>query len=67
MRRIELILDELDWDVIQNEMARSQACRDEDGPILPDGESNLPGAILAEAIRSLNEYRDLFSSQRGNQ
>ena len=67
MRRIELILDELDWDVIQNEMARSQACRDEDGPILPDGESNLPGAILAEAIRSLNEYRSMYDAERGHQ
>ena len=63
-REIVLILDEDDWDTIQNEFAQRQADRMDDGeggtrPILPEGESNDAGAMVAEIIRDLDEYRSL--------
>lgn len=63
MRTIVLELDEDDWNTIQNEIARQQAFRDEDGPMLPDGESNMTGAIIAEAIRNLEEYRAIWEAE----
>ncbi len=66
-RRIILDLDEQDWDTIQAEFSRRQGgLRMSDGTLVsvPDGESNLAGAMLAEIVRDLNEYRDLFNSQR---
>jgi hypothetical protein len=64
LRKIELVLDDLDYDVIQKEITDYQVhCRRiaPAGPtILPDGESNLAGAIIAECVRSLNEYRKMF-------
>ena len=62
MRQIILELDEDDWNTIQSEFARQQRCRDKDGVILPDGTSNLPGAMLAEAIRNLEEYRAMWEA-----
>lgn len=62
-RTITLVLDELDWDTVQSEIARSQAFRDKGGPLLPDGESNLAGAIIAEAIRNLEEYRAVWEAE----
>jgi hypothetical protein len=56
-RTIILELDELDYDCIQDFMAKEQLCRDKDGIILPEGESNLAGAIMAEAVRNLEEWR----------
>lgn len=64
MRTITLELDELDYDCIQGEIARRQAFRDKDGPLLPDGESNMVGAMLAEAIRDLEEYRAAWEAER---
>lgn len=65
-RSILLLLDELDYDTIQNELARRQAVRfpDGTGPIVPDGDSNLAGAMLAEAIRDIDEYRSIFNASR---
>ena len=63
MRTITLELDEDDWNTIQGELARQQAFRDANGPILPDGTSNMAGAIIAEAIRNLEEYRVLWESE----
>jgi hypothetical protein len=63
MRTIVLELDEDDWNTIQDELARAQAYRDKDGAILPEGESNLPGAIIGEAIRDLEEYRALWRAE----
>ena len=60
IRIITLKLDEDDWNVVQSEFARQQAFRDDEGPILPEGDSNLPGAMVAEAIRNLVEYRALL-------
>lgn len=63
MRSFTLELDEDDWNTIQSELARQQANRDEDGPILPEGASNMQGAMIAEAIRNLEEYRSLWDSE----
>ena len=62
-RTIVLELDEDDWNTIQGEFARQQSCRDKHGPLLPDGESNLVGAMVAEAIRDLEEYRASWEAQ----
>lgn len=61
-RMILLELDEADWNTIQNEFASRQSDRMSDGkggtiPILPEGESNDAGAMVAEIIRDLEEYR----------
>jgi hypothetical protein len=68
-RTLTLILDELDHITIQKEIAHRQArsrAIDPDGPtILPDGDSNLAGAIVAEIVRDLWEYRALWEVERG--
>lgn len=70
IRKMKLTLDELDYTVIQEEIAYRQARSrliDPNGPtILPDGESCLVGAILAEVVRDLREYRNIFESRRHN-
>lgn len=63
MRTITLELDEDDWDTIQGEIARRQSRRDKHGPLLPDGDSNMIGAMLAEAVRDLEEYRALWEAE----
>ena len=60
MRTITLELDEDDWNTVQSLIAEKQAFRDADGPILAEGTSNLAGACIAEAIRDLEEYRELW-------
>ena len=72
VREILLICDEDDWDAIQAEFARRQAHRMDDGnggtqPILPDGESNLAGAIVGEMARDLEDYRDFYDEQHPTQ
>ena len=62
-----LTLDELDYAAIQKEIAgrqeRSRAI-DPDGPtIVPDGNSCLAGAILAECCRDLIDYRDKYATE----
>lgn len=66
-REILLVLDEEDWDTIQSEFARRQASRIYDGeggtqPNLPEGESNDAGAMVAEMVRDLEEYRSLHET-----
>lgn len=67
-RQLVLLLDEADYDTIQAELARrQQRSRWQDaagGVILPEGESNLAGALLAEAVRDLDEYRSLYGSRQ---
>lgn len=68
-RALLLRLDEDDWNTIQGEIAKRQAYRMDDGsggtqPIIPEGESNDAGAILAEVVRDLDEYRDLYDLAR---
>lgn len=62
-RQIILELDELDYDAIQAEFCRQQKFRDDDGTVLPDGESDLAGAMVAEAIRNLEEYRAIWEAE----
>lgn len=62
-RQIILELDEEDWDTIQGEFSKRQSHRYKGGPMLPDGDSNLPGAMLAECIRDLDEYRSLYDAE----
>ena len=61
-RTIALELDEEDFDTIHAEFARQQQFRDKDGTLLPDGSSNLAGAMVAEAIRNLEEYRAIWEA-----
>ena len=65
--RMTLELDNLDYATIQWEIAYRQARSrliDPKGPTLvPDGESCLAGALIAECIRDLTDYR----IQAGNQ
>lgn len=65
LRRMELVLDELDYDTIQREIAHRQErsrWEDDGGTIIPEGDSDLAGAIIAEIIRDLDDYRDLSGS-----
>lgn len=64
-RTLTLELDEADWDTIQTELARRQAgVRWPDGGVvLPEGDSNLAGALIAEMIRDLEEYRAMYDSE----
>jgi hypothetical protein len=50
-KRLILDLDEDDFAALQEALTRRQLWRDQHGVILPDGESNLPGALLAEICR----------------
>lgn len=60
-RTITLILDEPDWNTIQDEIGKRQG-NALDMATMPDGDSTLVGAILAECIRDLDEYRSLWES-----
>ncbi len=66
--QIILECDDLDYDAIQKEIAlrqaRSRAIAPNSPTILPDGDSNLAGAIVAEMCRDLNDYRDLMRNQK---
>lgn len=66
LRRMELLLDDDDFDAIQAEITLRQV-RDHRAygeTLLPEGESNLSGALLAEVVRDLNDYRDLANYYR---
>lgn len=62
---ITLTLDEDDERTIQAAIAeyqrRHHAAFGE--TILPEGESCMAGAIIAELVRDLNEYRDLWNAE----
>lgn len=63
-RQIVLELDAEDFDDIQREIAhRQQRCRDEEGIVLPDGDGNLAGRIVAEIVRDLWEYRAIWEQE----
>lgn len=67
-RRMALELDQDDWDTIHSYIADYQARNKGDGgTIVPDGESNLAGAILAECVRDLLEYRALWAAEHGQE
>lgn len=70
-RSLVLVLDEPDWDTIHAYIADYQAASakvhamsgHKGGAILPDGDSNLAGAIMAECARNLLEYRSIWESE----
>lgn len=67
--KIILELDEIDYEIIQNEIAHRQARSRALGlteTLLPDGDSNLAGAIVAECVRDLNDYREMHDKERKN-
>ncbi len=59
MRKILLELDEADAETVDGYIADYQARNQaaDGGTIVPDGDSNLAGAIMAECVRDLLEYR----------
>lgn len=67
--KMELLLDEEDYRDIQKEIAQYQASSHKNfgSLIIPDGESNLAGAIIGEAVRSLWEYRQMFDAEHGKE
>lgn len=63
-RQIILEVDYDDFDAIQKEIAhRQQRCRDEEGVVLPDGDGNLAGRIVAEIVRDLWDYRAIWERE----
>lgn len=62
-RQIILDCDDDDFDAIQREFAIRQLRRRDGQTCLPDGESNLAGAMVAEMCRDLADYRDFLSSK----
>lgn len=63
-RVIVLELDELDYDAVQSAMARRQSVlRLPDGANLPDGSSNLAGALIAEICRGWLELREWYGAR----
>jgi hypothetical protein len=67
-RTITLVLDDLDYDLIQSEFThrqvRSRTIDPTGETIVPEGDSNLAGALVAEIVRDLNDYRDLSARRR---
>lgn len=68
MPQIVLDCDDDDYRDLQAEIARQQAAahqlKDRDGnPCYPEGTSNVAAVSLAEAVRSLWEYRALWESE----
>lgn len=57
-RQILLSLDDLDYDAIQEAIARRQLFR-----VMPDGESNTAGAVLAEICRGWVEFTDMSKEE----
>lgn len=57
-RSIVLVLDELDYKAIKDELKLR------DARPLPGGESNKAGAKIAEMVRDIREYRELSAKPR---
>lgn len=66
MPTMTLNLDELDFATIQREIARRQnrSRWPDGGVILAEGESDIAGSLIAEAIRDLEEYRSISGQKR---
>lgn len=60
--KIELIVDDDDYRDIQKEFAERQAHISQ-GFDLPEGESDLRGAMVGEIVRDLWEYRQLWEAE----
>ena len=53
LRTITLELDDMDYDAVQKEFSHRQTrSRDEFGTVLPDCDSNLAGAMVAELVQT---------------
>jgi hypothetical protein len=67
-RQLILELDEADWDTIHGYIAEfqrdSQRVAPKQPTIVAEGDSNLAGAIMAECVRDLLEYRDIMKAKR---
>lgn len=67
MKKIILELDDLDHEAISGYIASYQAESRKAFPgqptMLPDGDSNLAGAIMAECVRNLLEYRAIWRAE----
>jgi hypothetical protein len=63
-RTMTLSLDEDDWEAIQAEIARRQAASHAayGETLLPEGDSCLAGALIAEMVRDLEDYRSLYNA-----
>ena len=59
MRKMVLELDELDYDAVQMAITRRQCFR-----IMPEGQSNVAGAVLAEICRGWMEFIDLSKRKK---
>jgi len=64
MPSLVLQLDDEDFKTINAEITKRQKRSrwPDGGVILPEGESDIAGALVAEAIRDLNEYRSMFKA-----
>ena len=58
-KRFELILDPVDAETFDNEMAERRRRAD----LMPEYDGNFEGACVAEMIRDLNEYRQLADAR----
>lgn len=58
--KLEFEMDPDDYASLQQEFAERQRHRDQFGVMLPDGESDLPGAMIGLMCRELEDYRALF-------
>lgn len=59
LRTITLVVDDDDFRDIQKEFTIRQAQR----RVLPDGESELAGAMVGEIVRDLWEYREFLEAE----
>jgi hypothetical protein len=57
---LKLILDDLDYADVMQEIK----LRKDQGRPLPDGESSVDAAHIAEIVRDLWDYREMFDAQR---
>lgn len=60
MRTITLEVDDIDFDTIQKEFSNRQSIRRP----LPGCDSSLAGAMVAEIVRDLVEYRERWEADR---
>lgn len=60
-RKVILEMDSDDFDALQSEFAQRQTSISK-GFLLPDGESDLRGALVGEIVRDLWEYRSLWEA-----
>lgn len=61
MKKLTLVLDDDDDRAVQAAIAeRQRDSRWPDGVMLPEGESDLPGAIIAEICRGYVDYRAFY-------